>query len=82
VVKELVLKANGLCPREFKSRRCRFFVRTVGKHESVAGVMVSIAAFQAVDPGSIPGPRIFVVTAKNNARKVESNHWDVNPPWI
>ncbi len=26
----------------------------------VAGVMVSIAAFQAVDPGSIPGPRIFV----------------------
>ena len=26
---------------------------------SVAGVMVSIAAFQAVDPGSIPGPRIF-----------------------
>jgi hypothetical protein len=23
VVKELVLKANGLCPREFKSRRCR-----------------------------------------------------------
>ena len=30
---------------------------------SVAGVMVSIVAFQAVDPGSIPGPRIdfFVV---------------------
>ena len=25
VVKELVLKANGLCPREFKSRRCRIF---------------------------------------------------------
>ena len=25
VVKELVLKANGLCPREFKSRRCRNF---------------------------------------------------------
>jgi hypothetical protein len=24
---------------------------------SVAGVMVSIVAFQAVDPGSIPGPR-------------------------
>ena len=23
VVKELVLKANGLCPRELKSRRCR-----------------------------------------------------------
>ena len=26
VVKELVLKANGLCPREFKSRRCRFLL--------------------------------------------------------
>jgi hypothetical protein len=25
VVKELVSKANGLCPREFKSRPCRFF---------------------------------------------------------
>ena len=24
VVKELVLKANGLCPRELKSCRCRF----------------------------------------------------------
>ena len=28
-----------------------------GYHASVAGVMVSIVAFQAVDPGSIPGPR-------------------------
>ena len=27
---------------------------------SVADVMVSIVAFQAVDPGSIPGPRTFV----------------------
>ena len=26
--------------------------------------MVSIAAFQAVDPGSIPGPRIFVKREK------------------
>ena len=25
--------------------------------KGVAGVMVSIVAFQAVDPGSIPGPR-------------------------
>ena len=33
--------------------------RTSTHIESVAGVMVSIAAFQAVDPGSIPGPRIF-----------------------
>ena len=28
--------------------------------ESVGGVMVSIVAFQAVDPGSIPGQRIFL----------------------
>ena len=27
----------------------------------MAGVMVRIAAFQAVDPGPIPGPRIFLV---------------------
>ena len=27
---------------------------------SVGGIMVSIAAFQAVDPGSIPGRRIFI----------------------
>ena len=26
---------------------------------SVGGIMVSIAAFQAVDPGSIPGRRMF-----------------------
>ena len=29
------------------------------KQKSVGGIMVSIAAFQAVDPGSIPGRRIF-----------------------
>ena len=29
VVKELVLKANGLCPREFKSRRCRYFCQVI-----------------------------------------------------
>ena len=28
MVKELVLKANGLCPREFKSRRCRHVLCT------------------------------------------------------
>ena len=28
-------------------------------HKSVGGIMVSIAAFQAVDPGSIPGRRNF-----------------------
>jgi hypothetical protein len=34
VVKELVLKANGLCPREFESRRCRFF--ELYKHAAIA----------------------------------------------
>ena len=29
----------------------------------VAGVMVSIVAFQAVDPGSIPGRRIFLISS-------------------
>ena len=28
------------------------------QQESVGGIVVSIAAFQAVDPGSIPGRRI------------------------
>ncbi len=28
---------------------------------SVGGIVVSIAAFQAVDPGSIPGRRSFVL---------------------
>ena len=31
---------------------------------SVGGIMVSIAAFQAVDPGSIPGRRNFYVFGK------------------
>ena len=31
------------------------------KHKSVGGIMVSIAAFQAVDPGSIPGRRNFLL---------------------
>lgn len=31
VVKELVLKANGLCPREFESRRF-FFCLFLGSH--------------------------------------------------
>ena len=30
------------------------------EHWGVGGIMVSIAAFQAVDPGSIPGRRNFV----------------------
>ena len=32
-------------------------------HECVGGIMVSIAAFQAVDPGSIPGRRMFFLSS-------------------
>ena len=32
-------------------------------YRGVAGVMVSIVAFQAVDPGSIPGPRRLLLAA-------------------
>ena len=39
-------------------------VNQVDKH-SVGGIMVSIAAFQAVDPGSIPGRRnIFSISGR------------------
>jgi hypothetical protein len=48
----LALGARG---REFDSRITPFCLFGC---QSVAGVTVSIAAFQAVDPGSIPGPRI------------------------
>ena len=39
---------------------------------SVAGVMVSIAAFQAVDPGSIPGPRTFVSFKRGEIKKPDA----------
>ena len=46
-------RALGFEPKGcgFESHRRRLF------RECVAGVKVSIAAFQAVDPGSIPGQR-------------------------
>lgn len=37
----------------------------------MAGAMVSIAAFQAVDPGSIPGPRIFAEEKKRAEGGIE-----------
>ena len=33
---------------------------TCVEHRGVGGIVVSIAAFQAVDPGSIPGQRTFL----------------------
>ena len=43
-------------------------------YRSVAGVMVSIAAFQAVDPGSIPGPRIFFLSEESSLGRVVKAH--------
>ena len=39
---------------------------------SVGGIMVSIAAFQAVDPGSIPGRRMFFLPLVTSG-KMEKN---------
>ena len=33
------------------------YLSVLSPHQSVGGIVVSIAAFQAVDPGSIPGRR-------------------------
>jgi hypothetical protein len=58
VVKALDLSPSGHSPREFEPRRMHCFDSF--HRQRVAGVMVSIVAFQAVDPGSIPGPRILL----------------------
>ena len=55
-------------------------------YRSVAGVMVSIAAFQAVDPGSIPGPRIvfFVLCSfpqKTNTKKKPNSNNKIITKW-
>ena len=50
---------------------------------SVGGIMVSIAAFQAVDPGSIPGRRIFS-HFESNVKSVSQNFPPVSvtgPTW-
>lgn len=70
VVKALDLSPSGHSPREFEPRRMQRFSWEGGglpplKSRSVAGVMVSIVAFQAVDPGSIPGPRIPLLALKH-----------------
>ena len=72
VVKALDLSPSGHSPREFEPRRMQWLTvlvrgrdhgwiggraRSLRSVKGVAGVMVSIVAFQAVDPGSIPGPR-------------------------
>ena len=47
---------------------------------SVGGIMVSIAAFQAVDPGSIPGRRNFFSNLKSVMCKFLLSHWR-GPTW-
>ena len=41
---------------------------------SAGGIMVSIAAFQAVDPGSIPGQRIYLFIVIFNLVGVFKTH--------
>ena len=55
VVKELVLKANGLCPREFKSRRCRsfFFVGTSAYNHALVMVQDAVEIVKPPVPASI-----------------------------
>ena len=47
----------------------------------VAGVMVSIVAFQAVDPGSIPGPRNFLSVSGRKKRTTSQRFelWRAEP---
>ena len=53
------------------AQQCTDFIQTESVYDSDGGIMVSIAAFQAVDPGSIPGRRIFFFTRNN-----------LNPIWL
>ena len=39
----------------------KYYLHEFPSKWSVGGIVVSIAAFQAIDPGSIPGQRIFIV---------------------
>ena len=69
MVKELVSKTNGLCPREFESRRCRFDAKNFAKFRSDAlnyqqterdrGVAVSRLLRMQKAPGSNPGDSNF-----------------------
>ena len=43
-----------LCPDFTKSQ---YYFSVLILHQSVGGIVVSKAAFQAIDPGSIPGRR-------------------------
>ena len=53
-----------LCPDFFKTQ-CYFSLNSQLRH-CVGGIVVSIAAFQAVGPGSIPGRRNLLSDLGNN----------------
>jgi hypothetical protein len=61
VVKELVLKANGLCPREFKSRRCRHRFYYFFQLETYCQRFKSVISTQSFDPCPVE-PFSFVST--------------------
>ena len=50
---------TGMCSRLFAVPPIKSNPTTLSVQLSVGGIMVSIVAFQAIDPGSIPGQRIF-----------------------
>jgi hypothetical protein len=45
------------------------------RYGCVAGVMVSIVAFQAVDPGSIPGLRTTFAARRVSKSGTQQNTW-------
>ena len=64
--------------REFALVRCYYkwiFLYDKENHQSVGGIVVSIAAFQAVDPGSIPGRRNHFLFS--NGTTMETESWDL-----
>ena len=50
-------RVNGSRKRDTIKRPCRQPPLILSKYRGDGGIVVSIAAFQAVDPGSIPGHR-------------------------
>ena len=45
----------------------KYYLHEFPSKWSVGGIVVSIVAFQAIDPGSIPGQRIFYILASTFA---------------
>lgn len=75
------MHAEGREEEEVVSVSCRSMRKVAGS--CVGGIVVSIAAFQAVDPGSIPGQRNshFVIT-KSSSRINKAGWWKEQWGWI